>query len=215
MGFLDRISETISETGQDIKRKADQSSAKSQMNSELRRREKELEGLVYQIGFEMVSNHPEVCGEKCPELYNQLVNTREAAKDLRNRIALTEVEILCPGCGRVVKGAAPFCTYCGTRLPEPNLDPNAEYAIPGGTPVIQNQSGEICPTCGAPLKVGAAFCVNCGTPVAQQAPAAAPVAAPAEAQPEPQMQQGTRTCKTCGAELDADDVFCTNCGTPV
>lgn len=202
MGFLDRITESISETGQDIKRKADQSSAKSQLNSELRKKEKELESLVYQIGYELVSNAPEVCRDRCPEAYGRLVEAREAAKNLRNQLALSEVEIVCPGCGRTVKGAAPFCTYCGSRLPEPNLNMNAEFAMPGVDPVVKNPSGEVCSNCGAPLKAGAAFCVKCGTPVAQKAAEPAPVAA------------GPAVCKNCGAELMPEDMFCTNCGTP-
>ena len=201
MGFLDRISESISETGQDIKRKADQSSAKSQLNSELRKKEKELETLVYQVGYELVSNAPDVCRERCPEAYSRLLAAREEAKNLRNQLALTEVEIICPGCGRTVKGAAPFCTYCGSRLPEPQLNMNAEFAMPGADPVVKNTSGEVCSNCGAPLKAGAAFCVKCGTPVTQQASAPAPAA------------EASAVCKNCGAELMPDDMFCTNCGT--
>lgn len=211
MGFFDKISDTITETGQDIKRMANQSSAKSQLNSELRRTEKELEALVYQIGYELISKAPDTCKEHCPEAYTRLVNAREAAKNLRNQIALTEVEIVCPGCGRVVKGAQPFCTYCGFALPEPNFNAmNMDYTLSGLQPLNMNQqAGPACPTCGAPLKEGAAFCINCGTPVTAPQPQAPAEAKPAEAAPA----EG-ETCKNCGAPLQPEDAFCTNCGTP-
>ncbi|MBR0308409.1 MAG: zinc ribbon domain-containing protein [Mogibacterium sp.] len=165
MGFLDNLSNTIAETGQGIRDMADRSSAKSLLQGELRRKEKELEALVYQMGLQMVSNEPEVCQEKCPELYSQLINARETAKELRNQIALLEVEIICPGCGRTIKGAQQFCTYCGSILPEPNLNMNRDYTLTGLQ--MPNQAGAVCAKCGSPLRPGAAFCVNCGEPVAK------------------------------------------------
>ena len=212
MGFLDKITDSIAETGQEIKRVAGQTSAKSQMHSDLKKREKDMEALVYQIGLQMVSNHPEICEEKYPDIYKNLIDTREAARLLRNQIALTEVEIMCPGCGRTIKGATKFCTYCGTTLPEPNLNPDAEYAIPNNKPLAAAPAAGTCTKCGAPLKPGAAFCVNCGEPLG---------AAPAEPQPavqaapEPVAAAVTAVCPSCGAELYEGDAFCTNCGTPI
>lgn len=169
MGFLDNISNTLAETSQGIKSMADRSSTKSQLNNELKNREKELETLVYQIGFQMVSNEPDTCAEKCPELYSQLVTARDTAKELRNQLALMEVEIQCPGCGRIIKGAQPFCTYCGSILPDPSLNMNMDYTFSNLGPMMQ-ASGAVCRNCGAPLRPGAAFCVNCGTPVQNNDP---------------------------------------------
>ena len=219
MGFLDRISESISETGQEIKRKADQSSAKGQMNNELKRKEKELEALVYQIGMTMVSNEPEICREKCGDLYKQLLETREASKTLRDQLALAELQRACPGCGRIVNGAVQFCTFCGSKMPEINLSAMGEYELPNNKTVIRNQSGELCAKCGSPLKVGAAFCVNCGTPVAPPTPPAhttEPEAA-ADITPIPEFADTPPIviCQSCGAQIEPGDAFCTNCGTPV
>ena len=201
MGIFDKITDTLTETGQDIKRKADQTSARSQLNSELRKKEKERESLVYQIGYELVSNAPDVCRERCPETYGSLLQAREAAKQLRNQLALSEAEIVCPGCGRTIKGAAPFCTYCGSRLPQPNIGPVTDSGVPGAGLAVKDPSGELCSNCGAPLKKGASFCVRCGTRIEKKE-------APAE-----QPAEGPAVCKNCGAELMPDDVFCTNCGT--
>lgn len=211
MGFLDRISESIAETGQGLKNMADQSSAKGQMNSDLRKKEKELENLVYQIGFQMVSNEPDLCKEKCGDLYEQLLSTREAAKSLRDQLALTNLERPCPGCGRIVKGPVLFCTHCGNKMPEVNMDTSTDFSLPNKNPVVQNPSGETCSSCGAPLKEGAGFCVNCGTPVpgAQTQTDADALEQAVERAPV------VGTCKNCGAELEADDAFCTSCGTPV
>lgn len=166
MGFFDKISESLSETGQGIKKMADDTSAKSQMNSELKKKEKELEALVYQVGLVMVSNEPELCREKCGDLYGQIVSAREAAKDIRNRLTLLDAEIVCPGCGKTIKGVTEFCANCGTRLPEPNLDMNADYSLPTRKAMV-NQSAGTCRNCGAALKPGAAFCTNCGTAIEQ------------------------------------------------
>ena len=166
MGFFDKISESISETGQGIKKMADDSSAKSQLNSELRKKEKEMEALVYQIGLAMVSNEPGICSEKCPDLYSQLVNARETSKELRNRLMMLDAEIVCPGCGKTIKGVTQFCTNCGTRLPEPDMNMNAGYDLPTRKAAMPAQtSAGTCKNCGAPLKPGAAFCNNCGSPV--------------------------------------------------
>ena len=165
MGFFDKLSESLSETGQGIKKMADDTSAKSQMNSELKKKEKELEALVYQVGLVMVSNEPEICSQKCGDLYAQIVNAREAAKDIRNRLMLLDAEIVCPGCGKTIKGVTEFCANCGTKLPEPNMDMNANYDLPTRKAVVNEQTAGTCSNCGAPLKPGAAFCTNCGTPV--------------------------------------------------
>ena len=223
MGFLDKITDSIAETGQEIKRVAGQTSAKSQMHSDLKKREKDMEALVYQIGLQMVSNHPEICEEKYPDLYKNLVDTREAAKQLRNQLALAEVEVVCPGCGRTIKGVTKFCTYCGTTMPEPNLNPEADYSLPNNKPIAANPNGPKCVKCGAALKPGAAFCINCGTPVEEAAPTPTPVAAaelsPMEAAPAEEAAvisaEATATCSNCGAEIFEGDAFCTNCGTPV
>lgn len=164
MGFFDKLSESLSETGQGIKKMADDSSAKSQMNSELKKKEKELEALVYQVGLVMVSNEPEICSQKCGDLYAQIVSAREAAKDIRNRLMLLDAEIVCPGCGKTIKGVTEFCANCGTKLPDPNMDMNASYDLPTRKAVV-NEAAGTCSNCGAPLKPGAAFCTNCGTPV--------------------------------------------------
>lgn len=219
MGILDRISESISETGQEIKRKADQSSAKGQISSELKRKEKELEALIYQIGLSMVSNEPDYCKEKCGELYDQLISTRESAKSLRDQLALSDMQRVCSGCGRVVKGAVKFCTFCGTKMPDIDMNAMPQYELPNNKTVIKNQSGELCRKCGAPLKVGAAFCVNCGTPV--------PVAASEPVYEAVQEASGdsltgieaigaaVTVCQNCGAQLEPGDAFCTNCGKPL
>ena len=165
MGFFDKLSESLSETGQGIKKMADDTSAKSQMNSELKKKEKELEALVYQVGLVMVSNEPEICSQKCGDLYAQIVNAREAAKNIRNRLMLLDAEIVCPGCGKTIKGVTEFCANCGTKLPEPNMDMNASYDLPTRKAVVNEQAAGTCSNCGAPLKPGAAFCTNCGTPV--------------------------------------------------
>ena len=113
----------------------------------------------------MVSNEPEICSQKCGDLYAQIVNAREAAKDIRNRLMLLDAEIVCPGCGKTIKGVTEFCANCGTKLPEPNMDMNASYDLPTRKAVVNEQAAGTCSNCGAPLKPGAAFCTNCGTPV--------------------------------------------------
>ena len=99
------------------------------------------------------------------DLYAQIVNAREAAKDIRNRLMLLDAEIVCPGCGKTIKGVTEFCANCGTKLPEPNMDMNASYDLPTRKAVVNEQAAGTCSNCGAPLKPGAAFCTNCGTPV--------------------------------------------------
>lgn len=164
MGFFDKLSESLSETGQGIKKMAYDSSAKSQLHSELKKKEKELEALVYQVGLVMVSNEPEICNQKCGDLYAQIVSAREAAKDIRNKLMLLDAEIVCPGCGKTIKGVTEFCANCGTKLPDPNMNMNASYDLPTRKAVV-NEAAGTCSNCGAPLKPGAAFCTNCGTPV--------------------------------------------------
>lgn len=159
MGIFDKLGETFVETGQEIRKMADQNS----LQGELRKINKDLESLVYQIGLEMISNEPELCSQKCPESYAHLKEAREQARILRNQIALMNVLITCPGCGKTIKGATQFCVYCGSRLPEPRIDQNQEYEIPNNN--ISNQGAALCQNCGAPLKPGAAFCVSCGSPV--------------------------------------------------
>jgi predicted amidophosphoribosyltransferase len=159
----------------------------------------------------MVSNEPELCKEKCGDLYAQLLNARETAKSLRDQLALTNLERPCPGCGRMVKGPIQFCTHCGNKMPEINMDSSVDFSLPNKQQVIQNPSGETCQSCGSPLKEGAVFCVNCGAAVpGAQAPAAAD-----SFNQEPAAAPVVGTCRNCGAELQADDAFCTSCGTPV
>ena len=159
MGIFDKLGDTIVETGQELKKMADQNS----LQSDLRKKNKDLESLVYQIGLEIISNEPEMVAQKCPERYTQLMEAREQARLLRNQISLMNTVVVCPGCGRETKGASQFCVYCGSRLPDPRIDQSREYEMPGGD--LNAQTQEYCLNCGAPLKPGAAFCTNCGASI--------------------------------------------------
>ena len=166
--LLSKLGGSLAETGQELKRMADQATEKSQLQSELGRNEKELESHIYNVGLFMVSNEPDICKDKCPELYEQIVNARETSKMIRDKLALIDVEVVCPGCGKVSKGGAQFCINCGSKLPETNLDLNNDsdvqpVDVPEAPPAI-----DLCPKCGAKLKPDAIFCTNCGEKIGEE-----------------------------------------------
>lgn len=152
MGFFDNVKSSLTETSQDLTKKAKDTTEIYRLNNANKAKEKAIEKVIYQIGLRYFANYREECREKCPELVGQIEQLQmeiAANKQMVEQLSIVEV---CPNCGKKLDTNAKFCVYCGTAINR------SEAPAP-------KMSGKICASCGTPLEEDAAFCTNCGTPV--------------------------------------------------
>lgn len=152
MGFFDNVKNSLTETSQDLTKKAKDTSEIFRLNNANKAKEKEIEKTMYEIGIVYYSNYMEECVEKFPELAGQVQRLQQEIAANKEAIEKLSVEEVCPNCGKKINSGSRFCIYCGA-------------AITGEASQPVNESGEKCASCGKTLEEGAAFCTYCGTPV--------------------------------------------------
>ena len=72
MGFFDNVKSSLTETSQDLTKKAKDTTEIYRLNNANKTKEKEIEKVIYQIGLRYFDNYREECREKCPELVGRI-----------------------------------------------------------------------------------------------------------------------------------------------
>ena len=161
--------------------------------------------LIYQIGVRYLDLHREDPEAGLADLISQIKDSEARSEDAKTRLRTLKGLTLCPQCGAEVSLQAPFCMYCGYKMPVPQ-------------PVYpqQPQGGKIfCNKCGMQLPAGSKFCGRCGNKIetftpqtpqpAQYTPAPQPSQPIPEPDPEPE-QRIPAASETAGStEVASDD----------
>ena len=133
MGFFDNVKSSLTETSQDLTKKAKDTTEIYRLNNANKTKEKEIEKVIYQIGLRYFDNYREECREKCPELVGRI-------EQLQMEIAALDTN-------------AKFCVYCGTAInrseaPAPKM--SGKICASCGTPLEEDAA--FCTNCGTPVQ---------------------------------------------------------------
>lgn len=154
MGFLDKLSDSISSGSAQVAKKAKEVSEIATLTATIEKEKINLEKIYREIGQKFLEENKTEADAKCPELaakYDESTKKIEEAKEaIRKAKGLT----LCPDCGKEVDKDTKFCPACGKELPVVAEEVKEESVAED---VVK------CPACGNELPVGTAFCTKCGT----------------------------------------------------
>ena len=212
MGFFDNVKNSLTETSQDLTKKAKDTTEIFKLTNLNKTKEKEIEKVIYQVGLAYYSNCKEECEIKFPELVSQIQNLQLEIAANKETIEKLSIEEVCPNCGKKLSPGAKFCIYCGSAIDE--VKPTIKL------------TGQVCQSCGNPIEEGALFCTCCGAKVQQENTkiimeesvetfTTEETNLYEEIVADSMKELQAKTCKNCGAEIEEGDTFCMNCGEPV
>ncbi len=148
MEFFDKVSKTVSDTGQKAKEMADVAT----LNNKVSANERQIKDLYTQLGDAYYQVHSEDPETGFSPMVTQITDLQNEIKEWNEQIQQLKGNIKCPNCGEYVDGKAYVCPHCGQSL------------LPEGSIV--------CPQCGAVIEEGMAFCQYCGARLDAQPEAA-------------------------------------------
>ena len=160
MGFLDKLSEKISDVGYKVVDKSKEISDVSKLNGYISEEEKKLNGLYTQIGALYCQLHKDDFEAAFGELMTPAFECQTKIEDYREQIRKTKGLALCVKCGAQLNRDFAFCSECGEPIPAE--EPTVPDVPVSNVPV---SGGRYCVGCGAALQDGTFFCTNCGMPV--------------------------------------------------
>lgn len=129
--------------------------------------EKKIADFTLAIGDLLVDklDNGETFDDEIMALYASILASRDVIAAAMGELAAKKPPVpTCPSCGAALAENAKFCSGCGAKVEEPEIE------------VVEADVVPPCSNCGAELEPGAAFCNQCGTKV--EVPAEEP--APAE-----------------------------------
>lgn len=229
MGFLDNLKSSLTETSQDLTKKAKDTTEIFRLTNLNKANEKEIEKAIYQVGLNYYSKYKDECEVKFPELFLRIQKLQEEITENKEIIEKLSIEEVCPNCGKKLSSGARFCIYCGNAIEKDTI--------------LVRMSEETCSSCGTPLENGAAFCTNCGAPIQKIEKEVTEeefdrifkekmkdvkkdidindyVEGEEEVLLEVWMSDSAqrkevKRCINCGKEVGEQDIFCMNCGTSI
>lgn len=161
MGFFDKLTENIANTGKDVMDKAKELAKVTELNGKISSQESLLDGVFKEIGKMIYDNKDNWASLDLSEIIGKV----DAAKD---EIARIQAEIrqvkgikLCEQCKEEISADVAFCPKCGAKAPV--VEVPVEEAPVEEAPV--EAAPATCKNCGNTLEEGAAFCTGCGTKV--------------------------------------------------
>lgn len=118
--------------------------------------EKKIADFTLAIGDLLVDklDNGETFDDEIMALYASILASREVIAGAMNDLAAKRPPVsTCAACGAELAEDAKFCSGCGTKVEEPEIQ------------VVEAEPVPPCSNCGADLEPGAAFCNQCGTKV--------------------------------------------------
>lgn len=150
MGFLDDISNTISDFSQGAIQKGKDFADVAKYNSMISDEQKKIRETYAQIGriyYEQFRNAP---AEQLRSYIEQVNASNAKLAEYHQKVKELKGVTKCPSCGAEVANGAQFCPGCG-------LNVAADKASSDGK--------KHCAACGAAIAPGNKFCTSCGRPV--------------------------------------------------
>lgn len=110
--------------------------------------EKQIEQQYVLIGRAYYTTHAEAPEPEVQDAAHNIRACTEKIEELKIQLNKAKEVVVCPNCGKELAENAPFCAFCGHRIPK--SDPIRITCSP-------------CRACGAIMQDNQMYCTNCGT----------------------------------------------------
>lgn len=156
MGFLDKLSDSITSGSAKVAEKAKEVSEIATLTATVEKEKLNLEKLYREIGQKFLEENKDDATAKYPEIVAKYDESTKKIEDAKEAIRKAKGTLVCPVCGKEVPKGTKFCPACGAELPVVE-----EVEEPVKADVVK------CPACGNELPAGTAFCTKCGTKLSE------------------------------------------------
>ncbi|MBD5527665.1 MAG: zinc-ribbon domain-containing protein [Lachnospiraceae bacterium] len=119
MDFFNKVGNTISSKGKDVTKKAKEIAEIAKLTGQIAEKEESIKGTYIELGKYVYENQKEDAPEEVAEKFAVIDATVEEIERLKREVRKLKGRQECPDCGKEVSYTAAFCSYCGTKLPEP------------------------------------------------------------------------------------------------
>lgn len=116
MGFLDKVSETITTAGKDVSNKAKEIAEVTKLKNAISAEEKKIKAAYETIGRKYVAQYREQNDALFKEEIAEIDHCNEVIDLRRKELSQVKNTAICPACGAAVEEGSTFCNKCGSKL---------------------------------------------------------------------------------------------------
>lgn len=129
MGFINKVGSSISDKSRNAVRKAKEISEISNLHNQINAQEDIINKLCLEIGKKVYEKRADFPDPELEEKYTAVSNAYGEIERLQTDITLVKGAKRCPNCGIEVSLDFAFCPDCGTAVPNPKPQPEAENIV--------------------------------------------------------------------------------------
>lgn len=122
MGFLDKLSDSISKGSAQVAKKAKEVSDIASITAGMEKEKALIEKAYYDLGKKMFAEHKDVLAGALPEEVAKVEESFKKIEDAKEQLRIAKGINVCPGCGKEVAKDVCFCPACGAKMPEPVVE---------------------------------------------------------------------------------------------
>lgn len=123
MAFLDDLSRKLTQVGQEAASQTKVFAETTRINAKISDEERQLDAMFLQLGrnfFEANKDNPNAA---FAESINNIKDALHRIDMYKSDIRRARGVVTCPQCGAEVSINVQFCSYCGSRMPQPDFLP--------------------------------------------------------------------------------------------
>lgn len=122
MDFFNSAKEKFAKTGSEVAKKTKTMTEITKMKSKISKNNKEVKMLYMEIGQYVYENLREDAPEEMAEKMNLIEEKNAESAALKTEILKLKGFQVCPQCGEQVSATSAFCSFCGAKMPEPEVE---------------------------------------------------------------------------------------------
>lgn len=122
MSFLDDMSKKITDAGRATAQKGKEVADIAKLRSQISEEQKKIREIYEQIGKRYVEELGDAPAESFAEDVDAVKLSQDKIEECRKKIAEIKGVVKCPKCGAEAPNGSAFCSACGAKMPEPELE---------------------------------------------------------------------------------------------
>lgn len=120
MDFFSKVKNTVSNTGQELAKKTNETIEIMKLSANIKENEKEIQKLYLEMGEKLYLERVDDCKEFFPDILSRIQELELEIKTFKENIILLNREdpnaLRCSNCDSVLKEGQIYCIKCGTKI---------------------------------------------------------------------------------------------------